>query len=165
MFVRSYPQLHLEADNPMIDFIHGTIKVDNRFISIATDHKTLNDVAKDGLIEKRRSGRGIYYYYFETSVDEKRFGVFITLGAKTIDWIRLSWLDSPMKAWADVSEKAVKEEFRMLIRLAEKMVESNPDDKKHTLHTWRLKWGKLQVSCDLRSFQADIYMKPELTNL
>lgn len=89
----------------MIDFIPGTIHIGDRIISIGADCETLNDLVQNGLIDKRRSGRGTDYYYLESFADNVRFGIFITPIAEQIEWIRLSWLDSAMENWDEISER------------------------------------------------------------
>lgn len=144
----------------MINFIEGKINLDAGSISLASDCEYLNTLTDEGLIDKRKTGNGTIYYYVEAIAGDMRFGVFITMRDKRIEWIRLSWLDSPMKGWDDVSENGVRDEFRLLLNLVEKLVGRPPDNKKNRMRTWRLKWGQLNVSYDLRAFQADIYMKP-----
>jgi hypothetical protein len=144
----------------MVNFIEGQINFGAKNISFASDYEDLNTIAEEGLIEKRETGSGTIYYYVEAMANDMRFGVFITLREKRIDWIRLSWLDSPIKGWDDVSEKGVKDEYRLLLNIVEKMVGGPPDNKKNRQRTWRFTWGQLNVSYDLRAFQADIYMKP-----
>lgn len=144
----------------MINFIEGKINLDARSISLVSDYEYLNTLADEGLIDKRKTGNCTIYYYVEAIAGDMRFGVFITIRYKRIEWIRLSWLGSPMKGWDDVSENGVRDEFRLLLNLVEKLVGRPPDNKKNRMRTWRLKWGQLNVSYDLRAFQADIYMKP-----
>ncbi|WP_332876313.1 hypothetical protein [Massilia sp. S19_KUP03_FR1] len=147
----------------MINFIEGKINVGEKNISVVSDYEYLNALSEEGSVEKRRDpGGGEPYFYAEAVADGMRFGIFISLRDRKIDWLRLSWLDSSMKGWDDVSEKAVKGEYRILLGLIEKLVGRPPDNKKDRLRSWRLKWGQLNVSYDLRAFQADIYMKPGL---
>ena len=89
-----------------------------------------------------------------------RFGVTISLKEKKIQWLRLHWLDSSMKGWDDVSVTEVKNEYHLLLNLVKKIVGRPPDIKKNREHTWRFKWGQVDVSFDLRAFQADIFMVP-----
>lgn len=144
----------------MINFIEGKINFGARNIYINSDYEALNDLVEQGLIEKRKSGRNTIYYYGETVANATRFGVFITLQRNNIEWIRLSCLDSSMKSWDDVSEKKVKEEYRLLSDLVETIVGRPADNKGNRLRSWRLKWGQIDVTYDLRAFQADIFMKP-----
>jgi hypothetical protein len=88
-----------------------------------------------------------------------RFSVFISLREKRINWLRLHWLDSPIKGWGDVSEKSMKDEYCVLSNFVEKTVGGPPDSKKNRKRTWRLKWGQLEVCYEPRAYQADIYMK------
>jgi hypothetical protein len=145
----------------VINFIEGKIKVGENSISVMSDYEYLNALSEGGSVEKRDDPRGGEpYFYVEAVADGMRFGTFISLRDKKIDWIRLSWLDSSMKGWEDVSEKAVRDEYRLLLNLIEKMIGRPPDNKKNRLRSWHLQWGQLNVSYDLRAFQADIYMKP-----
>lgn len=89
-----------------------------------------------------------------------RFGVFIGLREKRIDWVRLSWLDSPVKGWDDVSEKAMKDEYSLLSNFVEKGVGGPPYNKENRKRTWRFKWGQVDVTYEPRAYQADIFMKP-----
>lgn len=142
----------------MINFTEGQINLGAKNILAASD-EDLNALAEDGLIEKREDAVGTYYYT-EAEVDGMRFGVFISLRQKRIDWLRFSWLDSPMKGWDDVSEKAMKDEYRLLSNFVEKSVGRPPDNKRNRQRTWRFKWGQLEVSYEPRAYQADIFMKP-----
>jgi len=72
----------------------------------------------------------------------------------------LHWLDSSMKGWDDVSVTEVKNEYHLLLNLVKKIVGRPPDIKKNREYTWRFKWGQVDVSFDLRAFQADIFMVP-----
>lgn len=144
----------------MINFTEGQINLGSNNIFVTSDCKKLNSLAEEGIIEKRKTGRGTTYYYVEATSDDMRFGAFITLQGKRLDWIRLSWLDSSMKGWEDVSEKAVKDEYHFLLNFTEKMVGRPPDNKKNRQCTWRFKWGQINVSYDIRAFQADIYIRP-----
>jgi len=145
----------------MINFIEGKISVDEKTISVASDYAYLNALSEESSVEKRKDpGGGEPYFYVEAVADGMRFGIFISLRDRKIEWLRLSWLDSSMKGWEDVSEKAVKGEYRILLNLIEKLVGRPPDSKKARLRSWRMEWGQLNVSYDLRAFQADIYMKP-----
>ena len=145
----------------MINFIDGKINLSAKYILTGFNHEDLDSLAREGLIEKRENGRGITYYYVETVLDDVRLSIFIRLRVKTIEWLRLHWLDSPMKGWDDVSEKGVRDEYRLLSDLVEKSIGRPPDNKKSRQLTWRLKWGKVDECYDLRAFQADIFMKPQ----
>ena len=48
---------------------------------------------------------------------------------KSIKWLLLRWLDSHRKGWYYVSEKALKNEFRLLLNYVEKIVGHLPDKK------------------------------------
>lgn len=143
----------------MINLIEGKINIGWENILAVSDQK-LNVLAKEGLIEKREVGGGKIYYYVETVVDDMRFGVFIRLRENRVEWLRLHCLDSPMKGWDDVSEKAVKDEYRLLSDFVEKTVGVPSDNEKSRKRTWRFRWGQIEVCYDLRAFQADIFMKP-----
>ena len=142
----------------MINFVEGKIEVNGKFLTVAS-HESLDYFANEGLLEKREDGGGIYYYV-EAAEADMRFGVFISLRDKRMEWLRLHWLDSPMKGWDDVSENGVKNEYQLLLNFVENAVGGPPDSKKGRQRTWHFKWGKLEVSYDLRAFQSDIFMKP-----
>lgn len=143
----------------MINLTKGQINFGDKNI-LAVSNEELNALAEKGLIEKRETGGGRPYYYVEAAADGMRFGVFIRLREKRIEWLRLSWLDSPVKGWDDVSEKAMKDEYRLLSNFVEKVVGSPPDHKKNRQRTWRFNWGQVEVSYEPRAYQADIYMVP-----
>lgn len=142
----------------MINFIEGKINLGGKSISIASNYEELSVLAQEGLIEKREDARGIYYYA-EADADGMRLGVFISLREKKIEWLRLHWLDSPMKGWDDVSEKLMMDEYRLLSNLVKKQVGAPPNNRRTATRTWRFKWGQVNVSYEPRSFQADIFMK------
>lgn len=143
----------------MINFIEGQLNIAMKNI-LASSDDDLNTLAKEGFIEKRTTGRGETYYYVEAEADYMRFGVFISMMGKRIEWLRLHWLDSPMKGWDDVSEKLMMDEYRLLSDLVKKLVGAPPDNRRTATRTWHLNWGKVNVSYEPRSFQADIFMKP-----
>jgi hypothetical protein len=143
----------------MINFTEGKIDIGEKNI-LAASIDDLNVLTKQGLIEKRKTGRGETYYYVEAEADCMRFGVVISLREKKIEWLRLHWLDSPMKGWDDVSEKLMMDEYRLLSDLVKKQVGAPPDNRRTATRTWRFKWGQVNVSYEPRSFQADIFMKP-----
>jgi hypothetical protein len=142
----------------MINFIEGKINLGGKNISIASNYEELSALAQEDLIEKREDAGGIYYYA-EAEADGMRLGVFISLREKKIEWIRLHWLDSPMKGWDDVSEKLMMDEYRLLSDLVKKQVGAPPNNRRTATRTWRFKWGQVNVSYEPRSFQADIFMK------
>ena len=145
----------------VINFTEGKIEVNEGNIFVVSDYEYLNALSEKGSVEKRDDPGGTEaYFYAEAVADKMRFGAYISLRDRKIEWIRLSWLDSSMKGWDDVSEKGVKDEFRLLLNLTENMIGRPPDSKKSRLRSWHLEWGQLNVSYDLRAFQADIYMKP-----
>ena len=142
----------------MINFIEGRINIGEKNI-LAVSDEVLRALAKEGLIEKREDNDGTYYYV-EAVEDELRFGVFISLRGKNISWLLLRWLDRPMKGWSDVSEKALKDEYRLLLNFVEKKVGGPPDNRGNRKRTWRFKWGQIEVSYEPRSFDAAIFMVP-----
>ena len=149
------------TDKPMINFIEGQINIDEKTILSISDYKDLRIFATQGLIEKREYSGGIYYY-FEYAVHDMRFGVFISLKDKRIDYIALRWLNGPCtsKGWDDVSEKALKEEYCRLLNFVEKRVGRPPDNKRDERSAWRFAWGQVDVSYELRDFVTQIYMQP-----
>jgi hypothetical protein len=144
----------------MINFTEGRINLGEKNILTASSDEDLNSLAEEGLIEKRETGGGRTYYYVEAASSAFRFGVFIRLREKRIEWLRLHWLDSLMKGWDDVSEKAMKDEYRLLSDFVEKLVGRPPDNKRNRQRTWRFKWGQVEVAYEPRAYQADIFMKP-----
>lgn len=142
----------------MINFIEGQIKLDKKNILVTSD-EDLNALIEEGIIEKREDSIGTYYH-FENEVNSMRFGVFLSLRNKKIDWIRLSWLDSPVKGWDDVSDKAMMDEYHLLSNFVEKEVGSPPGNKGNRKRTWHLEWGRIEVAYEPRAYQADIFMRP-----
>ena len=142
----------------MINFIEGQINIGEKNI-LAVSNEELNNLARQGLIEKRKDAIGTYYY-LEDEADGMKFGIIISLKEEKIQWLRLHWLGSSMKGWDDVSVTEVKNEFHLLLNLVKKIVGRPPDIKKNREHTWRFKWGKIDVSFNLRAFQADIFIVP-----
>lgn len=144
----------------MINLIEGKINLGTQNILTTSDYIDLNAFAEEGLIEKREGNGGRIYYYVETAVDSMRFGVFIRLQERKIEWLLLRWLDRPIKGWDNVSEKALKDEYRLLSNFVEKMVGGPPDRKKDRQRTWHFKWGQVDVKYEPRSFDAAIFMIP-----
>ncbi len=148
----------------MINLIEGRIDLDTKNISVESDYAHLNALNKKGLVEKRTDpGGGEPYFYAEVVAEGKKFGVIISLQEKKIEWLLLRWLDGPCtsKGWDDVSEEALKKEYRLLLNFVEKMVGRPPDNKRDRQRTWRFAWGQVDVSYDSRDFVTQIYMKPE----
>jgi len=145
----------------MINFIKGQINLGAKNICAVSDDEYINTLAEESLIEKREDGVGTYYYV-ETVADNMRFGVFIRLSEKRIRRLVLRWLDGPCtsKGWDDVSEKALKQEYRLLLKFVEKMVGRPPDNKRNRQREWRFNWGQVDVSYDSRDFVTQIYIKP-----
>lgn len=83
-------------DNPMINFIEGKINLSEKILSVSSDYEHLKNLAENGLIERREDAGGMYYYV-EAQKDGIRFGVFISLREKNIEWLLFRWLDRPMK--------------------------------------------------------------------
>jgi len=144
----------------MINFVDGKISLDTKHIHATCNSDDLNALAAEGLIDKKETNEGRIYYYFETVSDGLRFGIFIRLREKKIEWLRLNWLDSSMKAWDDVSEKALVDEYGLLSDFVEKSVKNASDIKKNRQRTWSFKWGKVEVSYEPRSFQTNIFIVP-----
>lgn len=143
----------------MINFTKGKINLGEESISVASDYEELSILADEGLIEKREDAGGMYYYV-EAEADGMRFGVFISLRDKRIEWLLLRWLDRPMKSWDDVSEKAMTDEYRLLSNFVKKQVGAPPNNTRTGTRTWRFKWGQLNLSYEVRSFDVAIFMKP-----
>jgi hypothetical protein len=145
----------------MINFIKGQINLGPKNIFVASEFEYINALAEEGLIEKREDGSGAYYYV-ESVTEGMRFGVFIRFRDKRIHWLVLHWLDGPCtsKGWDDVCEKALKDEYRMLLNFVEKTAGAPADNKKNRQCTWRFEWGQVDVSYEPRDFVAAIFMKP-----
>ena len=145
----------------MINFIEGQINLGARSIFAASNSEDLNTLAEEGLLDKREDGAGIYYYV-EAVADGMRFGVFIRLREKKIHWLVLHWLDGPCtsQGWDGISEKALKDEFSLLLNFVEKRSGGPPDNKSNRRRTWHFKWGQVDVSYEPRDFVAAIFLKP-----
>jgi hypothetical protein len=145
----------------MINFLNGQIDLGAKNIRANSDYEGVNALAEQGLIERREDGRGPFYYV-ESVANGMRFGVFIRFRKKRIHWIVLHWLDGPCtsKGWDGVSEKALRDEYRMLINFVEKLVGTPPGSKINRQRTWRFDWGHVDVSYEPRDFVAAIFMKP-----
>jgi hypothetical protein len=146
------------VDKPMINFTEGKIDLCGKNILAASDEELVSCALK-GIVEKRKDRVGTYYY-FENEANNVRFGVILSLRNKRMDWARLSWLDSPVKDWDDVSDKAMMDEYKFLANLVEKEVGFPPDNKGNRKCTWRFDWGRIEVTYEPRAYQADIFMKP-----
>jgi hypothetical protein len=144
----------------MINFIEGKINLGEKNFSVASDYEDLNVLAKEGLIEKREMPGGKPYFYVKAAEDGMKFGVFITLREKRIEWILLRWLDRPITGWDNASEKAMTDEYHLISNFVKKHVGTAPDSKKTGTRGWRLKWGQLSVSYEIRSFDVAIFMTP-----
>lgn len=146
----------------MINFIEGKISLGTKNILADSDSENIQALAAEGLIEKREDGTGIYYYV-QSVVENMRFGVFIRLREQRIHRLVLHWLDGPCtsKGWDGVSEKALKDEYRLLLNFVEKWAGGPPDNKRNRQCTWRFEWGQVDVSYEPRDFVAAIFMKPQ----
>jgi hypothetical protein len=142
----------------MINFTDGQINIGEKNI-LTTSEDDLKFLAKEGIIESREDAVRTYYYV-ENQAASFRFGIFISLRKKKIDWVRMQWLDSPVKGWDDVSDKAMMDEYRMLTSFMEREVGRQPDNKGNRKSTWRFNWGKIEVTYEPRAYQADIFMEP-----
>lgn len=145
----------------MISFSEGLINLGEKNILTTSNWEDLKSLAEEGLIEKRKTENDRVYYYTEVVSDDMRYGIFIRLKEKRIEWLRLRWLDSAMQGWNDVNDKAMKEEYRLLSNFVEKKVGRLPDSKKNRQRTWRFKWGQVEVSYEPRAFQVDIFIVPQ----
>jgi len=144
----------------MINFIEGKISLGEKNISVISDYEDLTTLNQEGLIEKREGAGSRTYYYVEAVEDDMRFGVFIRLREKRIEWLLLRWLDRPMKGWDDVSEKAMIDEYRLLSNFVKNKVGALPSNTRTGSRTWRVKWGQVDVSYEVRSFDVAVFMKP-----
>lgn len=144
----------------MINFTEGKISLGEKSFSAASDYEDLNVLAAERLIEKREMPGGRPYFYLEAVEDGMRFGVFIRLRAKRIEWILLRWLDRPITGWDNASEKAMTDEYHLISNFVKKHVGTTPDSKKTGTREWRLKWGQLSVSYEVRSCDVAIFMEP-----
>lgn len=142
----------------MINFTEGKIILGEKDISVRSDYEKLNALAEEGLIEKRVDPGGMYYYV-EAEEEGMRFAVFVSLRDKRIEWLLLRWLDRRMKGWDDVSDKAMIDEYRLLSNFVKKKVGVPPNNIRTGNRTWRFKWGQLNLSYEVRSFDVAIFMK------
>lgn len=143
----------------MINFIEGRIDLGAKYIRPDSSDEDIIALADEGLIGKRESGGGTYYYV-ESVVNDMSFGVCIGLREKRIAWLRLDRLEKPCKGWDDVSEEATRDEYRLLWNFVKKTVGRRPNEKRDGERTWRFKWGWLKVCYESRTFLAAIFMEP-----
>lgn len=143
----------------MINFVEGNVSIGDKIISVKTNYDDLKNLAKENFIKERESGSG-KYYYLETESDGMKFGGFISLQDKRIKWILLRWLDRPIQSWDDASEEAMIEEYRMISNFIKKKIGASPNKSKTGSRSWRLKWGQLDVSYEIRSCDVAIFMTP-----
>lgn len=145
----------------MINFTEGNIHLTDKFISINSDFKYLETLAKTGEIEKRKiRNESDPYYYIEVN-DGLRFGVFVSMKRKKIEWLQLRWLDRPTRGWEDVNEKKLQDEYCFLLRFVEEKIGRPHDSKKNWRKIWFCEWGEVHVNYDPRSFDVRIFMKPK----
>jgi hypothetical protein len=88
-----------------------------------------------------------------------RLGVFISLREKNIEWLLLRWLDRPIKSWYGASEKAMADEYHLISNFLKKQTEASPNNITTGTRTWRFKWGQLNLSYEVRSFDVAIFME------
>lgn len=145
----------------MINFNQGKINLDDKHILTASDYDGLDVLTKQCLIEKREDAGGMYYYV-EVVADGMRLGIFVSLRESRIEYLILRWLDGPCtsKGWDGVNEKALNDEYRLLLNFVEEKVGRPPDKKGFRQRTWRFTWGHVDVSYESRDFVTQIYMTP-----
>jgi hypothetical protein len=142
----------------MINFTEGKINLGEEILSVSSSFEDLENLAGKGLIERREDAGG-RYYYVEVQEDAMRFGVFISLREKNIEWLLLRWLDRPIKSWNDASEKAMTDEYHLISNFLKKQIGSSPNNIRTGTRTWRFKWGQLNLSYEVRSFDVAIFME------
>lgn len=145
----------------MINLLQGQLKLGPTRIFATSSYEDLDSLAEENVIEKRGDGEGTYFYV-EAVVDDMLFGVFITCREKKIHSMILRWLDGPCtsQGWESVSEEALRDEYRLLSNFVKKNVGASADEKKLGTRTWRLKWGRVDVSYEARDFAVAIFMLP-----
>lgn len=142
----------------MINFTEGKINLGEEILSVSSSFEDLENLAGKGLIERREDAGG-RYYYVEVQEDTMRFGVFISLREKNIEWLLLRWLDRPIKSWDDASEKAMTDEYHLISNFLKNQIGSSPNNIRTGTRTWRFKWGQLNLSYEVRSFDVAIFME------
>ena len=142
----------------MINFTEGKINLGEKILSVSSSFEDLENLAEKGLIERREDAGGMYYYV-EAEEDAMRFGVFISLREKNIEWLLLRWLDRPIKSWDDASEKAMTDEYHLISNFLKKQIGASPKNIRTGTRTWRFKWGQLNLSYEVRSFDVAIFME------
>ena len=142
----------------MINFTEGKINLGEEILSVSSSFEDLENLAGKGLIERREDAGGMYYYV-EVQEDAMRFGVFISLREKNIEWLLLRWLDRPIKSWDDASEKAMTDEYHLISNFLKKQIGASPNNIRTGTRTWRFKWGQLNLSYEVRSFDVAIFME------
>jgi hypothetical protein len=148
------------VDTFMINFTEGKINLGEKIVSVLSNCEELENLAESGLIE-RREVIGDMHYYVEAQKDSMRFGVFIFLREKKFEWLLLRWLDRPIRSWDDVGEKAMTDEYHLLSNFVKKHTKARPNNIRTGTRTWRFKWGQLDLSYEIRSFDVAIFMKPQ----
>lgn len=147
----------------MINFSQGQIHLGTAILRVAADYNELDALADKGSIEKRKGGGANgTYFYVEVEDGGMRFGIFVSLRGEKIEWLLLRWLDGPCtsKGWDGVSETALRDEYRRLLNFVEERSGVPPNHKKNRERRWRFNWGHVDVSYELRSFDAAIFMVP-----
>jgi len=148
----------MDSKTSSINLTEGKINLGGKNIRAISGENELNALAEEGLIEKRETGRGKLYFYVEAMLDDMRFGVFMSLRDNKLGWLRLQWLDSPIKGWDDVNEDALRDEYRLLINFVKQSVGHGPNKKGNGTRAWHFHWGQLEVSYDVRALQVSIFM-------
>ena len=146
------------VDNPMIDFTEGKINIGENILSVSSNYEELENLAEKYFIERRECAGGIYYYV-AAQEDAMRFGVFISLREKNIEWLLLRWLDRPIKSWDNASEKTMADEYHLILNFLKKQIGASPNNIRTGTRTWRFKWGQLNLSYEVRSFDVAIFME------
>jgi hypothetical protein len=146
----------------MIDFVEGKIYFGERGVLITSHPVVWSSLAEEGLVEIRTSpAGGTAHFYAEVMTDGMRFGVTVCPRQEKIDWLVLHWLDGPCtsKGWDGVSEEALRQEYRLLLRFLQ-MAAGSPDEKSERQRTWYFKWGRAELCYQPRDFVAAIFMTP-----
>lgn len=149
----------------MIDLTNGKLSFGENSILAFSSAVDLRALTEAGLVEKRDERTdGAANYYAEAEQDGMRFSVLIEVRDRQMDSLALRWLDSPMKGWDDVSDDALRDEYRRLLNFVRSSA-GRPDAKSAMTRTWRFKWGQVEVSYEPRSFDAAIFIKPKRRHL
>jgi hypothetical protein len=84
---------------------------------------------------------------------------FHLVARKNIEWLLLRWLDRPIKSWYGASEKAMTDEYHLISNFLKKQIEASPNNIRTGTRTWRFKWGQLNLSYEVRSFNVAIFIE------